>query len=269
MNIAGKSLLILAALYGFSFAGYDVVFMGLHGEGAPAVEKTYERLLQEQLAVLPGINAVDYIQSQKYAHLINFKDYPVVSNSMVEALEPIAGESILFVWGTVKEYKITTHRKLFFWVKLKGELTIGLNMYSLARRSYIYSGDVKAETIKSKGMTGFGSIEKNVHISALDRAEILEKLENEAVKGSVKMISALCRAGTSNAEEQKNEEPSMSDIVNTGLDSTVISDLSNVPGIEAPGVESDSGSLQQGRGASGSGSRDSAATIPDTTNRQR
>lgn len=269
MNIAGKSLLILAALYGFSFAGYDVVFMGLHGEGAPAVEKTYERLLQEQLAVLPGINAVDYIQSQKYAHLINFKDYPVVSNSMVEALEPIAGESILFVWGTVKEYKITTHRKLFFWVKLKGELTIGLNMYSLARRSYIYSGDVRAETIKSKGMTGFGSIEKNVHISALDRAEILEKLENEAVKGSVKMISALCRAGTSNAEEQKNEEPSMSDIVNTGLDSTVISDLSNVPGIEAPGVESDSGSLQQGRGASGSGSRDSAATIPDTTNRQR
>lgn len=240
MKIAEKAACFLSVLVWMCSAGYEVVFIGLQGEGAPAVEKTYDRLLREHLSVMPEVNAADYLQSQKYAKMISFQDYPVVSKSLVEALEPIANDTTLFVWGTVKEFKITPQRKMLFWVKLKGELTIVLNMYTLSNRDYAYSGDVKAVAYKSRGMAGIGSLEKLVHISALDRAELLEKLEFEAVRISGQMISELCRKALPGKKGVKDEVTAKADTSSGSANTSLISDLFDVSDVETKKIGFDS-----------------------------
>ena len=212
------------------FAGSEVVFIGLYGEGAPAVEKTYDRLLREHLSVLPQIHSADYIQAQRFANMIKFDTYPTVSENLVKSLITLASDTTLFVWGTIKKYRIKPIRKAFFFSKLKGELTIGLNMYSLSRGKYAYSGNVKAVTFKSKGMVGFRPVEKVVHISALDRAEILEELEYDAVQASGRMISAVVHSESFQTDKGETgvntyEVPSMSDVF-------------SVPSVDAQAVDS-------------------------------
>ena len=227
-----KSFTVLFAIIlniSICFAGSEVVFIGLYGEGAPAVEKTYDRLLREHLSVLPQIHSADYVQSQRYSNMIKFDTYPTVSENLVKSLITLASDTTLFVWGTVKEYRIKPIRKAFFFSKLKGELTIGLNMYSLSRGEYAYCGNVKAVAFKSKGMVGFRPVEKITHISALDRAEILEKLEYDAVEASGRMISAVVRSESSQTDKDE-----------AGVDSYKVpsmSDVFSVPSVDGQAVE--------------------------------
>ena len=55
MKIAEKAACFLSVLVWMCSAGHEVVFIGLQGEGAPAVEKTYDRLLREICLLCPKL----------------------------------------------------------------------------------------------------------------------------------------------------------------------------------------------------------------------
>lgn len=224
-----RTIIFLLSAFSVCF-GEDVVFIGLSGENAPAVEKTYDRLLRERLSVMPGIKAVDYLQTQRYREQINFEDYPTVSRVLVESLNKLVSDTTLFVWGTVKEYRISAIRKNLIGSALKGELTIGLNIYNSAHQTYAYAGNVKASVSKSKGLIFFSRLDRAVHISALDRTEMLEELESKAVANSARMISAITKIvekGTRTADVEQYKVPSLSDVF-------------SVPSMEAPTVKQES-----------------------------
>ena len=224
----------------------EIAFIGLNGEKAPAVEKTFDRLIREHLSVIPDVKSVDYLQIQKYQQLIFFSDNSTVSESLVGLLEKYAPESTLFVWGWVKDYKVTNVRRKLFNAALKGELTIGLTMYSLSEKKFAYSGNVKAEDYKSKGFIFLGSVDQLVHATARDRAELLEKLVNQAVENSGRIISAVAKSqtftNTKDSDVQQYKVPSISDVF-------------SVPSIEAP-------NLDQGKSKKAT---DSIRSLPDST----
>ena len=215
-----KKILTFTFFFGIislAFAEKEIAFIGIHGENAPAVEKTFDRLLREHLSVMPEIKAADYIETQRYANLIRFNDFPTVSRNLVAEMIKVAPETTLFVWGTIKEYHISPVRKYLFGVSLEAKLTIGLTMYSLADRTYAYAGNVKATVNKPKGFIFMSPVDKVTHITALDRTELLEKLVYEAVRVSGQMIGAVAKTQNGNetgpaATVEQYKVPSISDV---------------------------------------------------------
>lgn len=194
MKLSIVLLCLVVLIAAGSVYSRDVVFIGLNGDGAPAAEKTYDRLLREHLSVTPDIQLADYVQSQRYRKQINFSDHPIVSKELIVTMAPYVTDTTYFIWGTIKKCSVTPVRKYFFQAKIKGELLINLNIFSLSNRSFAYAGTIKATTSKHKGLVFFRPVSDMVHVSALDRTELLEKLEYDAVQKTGRMITAIVRS---------------------------------------------------------------------------
>ena len=116
------------------------------------------------------------------------------------------------------ECRITPKRKHLFWSQLEGKLVLELTMYSLYRRDYAYAGRVQAEVSRSKEAVFFSPVSKVVHVTALERAELLQELGTKAVQISSRMIAAVIqneqpRPGKAVAKEVKEYKvPSISDV---------------------------------------------------------
>jgi hypothetical protein len=207
----------------------DVAFIGLYGEGAPAIEKNFDAHLRENLSMNTDIRISDYSVSQRYRKLINFGDERTVSSNLVESMNRFASDSTFFVWGIIKTCTITPVRKNIVVSNLKAELTIGLSIYDLARNGYVYIGNITALAYKNKGFIFFDNPKKTIHISALDRIELLDKVGRDAVQISNRMISAVLQ----------NEQPSTSETANQEIQNKApsISDVFSIPSVGAAEVD--------------------------------
>lgn len=196
-----------------SFAKRNLAFIGLSGNGAPSLEKGYEKLLIEKLSMETELFTKDYLECQKFRRAIRFDDYAVVPRNYLENLGRIADDSMFVVWGTVKDFRLNYQQKKLIFTEIKGELQIGLHIYSLLKRDFLFIGDVSADVYKPKGIGFFKSKQP---ISAKDRAELIALLQSEAVANSCRTITEAIRA--ENVEMQNaiysvdKTEPSISDV---------------------------------------------------------
>ena len=183
----------LAILFfaGRGFCGKEVVFIGLSGEGAPAIEKTFTRLLQEQLVVMTDVHVVDDVELQRLRARIENFTYPHFTAPLLGTLSRFVPDSSLVIWGMVKEHTVKPVRRFLIKAALSGTLTIELAIYNLADRSCVYAGDATASTEVAKGFVFFGPVEEDVQISALDREEVFNALELKAASASGRVIQAL------------------------------------------------------------------------------
>jgi hypothetical protein len=211
--------------------GVDLVFLGVLGNDAPAIEKGFDTRMREALSVNPEYHMLDYLASQDFRQRINFDDFPTVSRRLVEGLRQFSSDSTVFVWASVKGRMIKPVRRWWFAASAVGELTLTLNMYSLRYKEYAFIGDVKASAEKSEGLIFFYPLETGVHISALDQQEITDNLVNQAAFRCADLITAVVKS-----EKQR---------VVLGSDSSgmskykaaSISDMFNVPSVEGANVE--------------------------------
>jgi hypothetical protein len=208
----------------------DIVLIGVTQGGAPALEESFEKRLNENLSVMPEFSIVDYQQTQTYRARIHFDEFPVVSRKMVEALKLYCNDTTVFVWGTVKNCAVKGARRGLILGAVAGELTVSLNVYSLRYKNYAFSGDIRAAAEKSKGMVFFGSAEDEIMVSAIDRKEIIERMADEAALKSANLIGSIIQSERLHAEKEnassaanKYEVPS-------------VSDMFNMPSVEAASV---------------------------------
>lgn len=209
-----------------SLAKRNVAFIGLSGNGAPSLEKGYENLLREKLSMEPEFLTKDYLECQKFRRAIRFDDYATVPRNYLENLVHIADDSMLVIWGTVKKFQLNYQPKKLIFTEIRGELQIGLHIYSLFKRDFLFIGDVSAEVFIPKGIGFFKSKQP---ISAKDRAELIAMLQREAVANSCKAITAVVR--------DENEE-----ILNANYSKEInrpsISDVFSIPSAEPAQIES-------------------------------
>lgn len=220
-----------------SFAKWNVAFIGLSGNGAPSLEKGYENLLREKLAMVPGLFTKDYLECQKFSRAIRFDDYASVPRNYLENLIRFTdNDSMFVVWGTVKNFQLNYRQKKLFFTEIKGELQIDLHIYDLLKKDFLFIGDVNAVAYKSKGIGFFKSKQP---ISAKDRVELMNLLQSEAVANSCSTISASIKA-------EYTEMINLSDTINVGneIDSNAkvngpsISDVFTIPSAEPAQIES-------------------------------
>lgn len=222
--------LLIGLLHSYVDAGVqEVVFIGITGDGAPAIENTFELQLRKKLSTQSSLYLADCIVSQRYARMIKFNDYPVVSRELVESIESFATDTTLFVWGTVKKCGVTTIRKNFLKTAVKGVLEINLTVYSLDTKEYSYSGVIFADVEEPGTFAPFADQKKSSHIDAVKRQEILQKCIDDAVTKTTAMINALVQKKVGEiivvpVSVEENKEPSIYDIF-------------TVPSVKAPEVD--------------------------------
>lgn len=196
MKVINKSVIFSFFLLLQVSFGRDLVLLGFNSQGVPAIEKSFDRLLREKLAITPSVQIIDYVQSQRYRQQINFDNYPVVSKEQIESIAKYVQDTTYFVWGFIKEFKLTPNKRYFFQGRIKGELTILLNIYSLSERKLVYAGNIRQIEYLPKGLLFFESVSESIHISVLEQAELLEKLENDHVTKICQLISAVVHSET-------------------------------------------------------------------------
>lgn len=209
-----------------SLAKRNVAFIGLSGNGAPSLEKGYENLLREKLSMEPEFLTKDYLECQKFRRAIRFDDYATVPRNYLENLVHIADDSMLVIWGTVKKFQLNYQPKKLIFTEIRGELQIGLHIYSLFKRDFLFIGDVSAEVFIPKGIGFFKSKQP---ISAKDRAELIAMLQREAVANSCKAITAVVRD-----ENEEIQNANYSKEINRPS----ISDVFSIPSAEPAQIES-------------------------------
>lgn len=205
-----------------SAQGTDLVFLGLMGNDAPAIETNFDRRMRDALSVTSEFRLADYQASRELRRRINFDDNPVVSRRLVESLQQFTNDSTVFAWAVIRDNTLKPVRQWLVKSAIKGDMTLTLNVYSLRFRDYAFIGDVHATYTLPKEFIFFYPLERGTHISALDRYEITSKLIDEASLHSADLISAVVRSelskvarGYDTAEIAKRREQSISDMFNT------------------------------------------------------
>jgi hypothetical protein len=215
----------------------EVVFIGITGDGAPAIEKTFDMQLRKRLSTQSSLYLADCIVSQRYARLIKFNYFPVVSRELVESIEAFATDTTLFVWGTIKKCNVSTVRKNVLQTAIKGELELSLTVYSLDTREYSYSGIIYADVLHPGEFAPFVDVHSTSHIDAIKRQEVLQDCVDEAVTKTTSMINALVlkKIGEKSvvpADVEENKVPSIYDVF-------------TVPSLKAPEIDGQSDSAEK------------------------
>jgi hypothetical protein len=209
----------------------DLVFLGLMGNDAPAIETNFDRRLRDALAVTPDYHLADYQASMEFRRRINFDENPVVSRRLVETLRQFTNDSTVFAWAVVRENTLKPVRQWLVRSAIEGDITLTLNVYSLRFRDYTFIGDVHATFTKPKDYIFFYPLERGTHVSALDRTEITAHLIDSASLRAATMISAVVRSEFAKSAKL-NDTADISKRRESG-----ISDMFNMPSVEPATVE--------------------------------
>jgi hypothetical protein len=216
---------------GVRAVGVDIVFLGVLGNDAPAIEQAFDTRVREALSVNPEYRVLDYLASQDLRRRIGFDEFPTVSRHLVEGLRQFSSDSTIFVWMSVKSRTIKPVRRQLVKASAQGEIVLTLNMYSLRYKEYAFIGDVYSTFEKPEGFIFFYPLETGVHISATDCVEITDKLVSAAAFRAADLVTSVVRSekarvvfGSDTGGMSKYKAAS-------------ISDMFSVPSVEGANVE--------------------------------
>ena len=196
-----------------------ILFLGLSGEGAPAIEKSFDRMLRSRINTMPGMSVIGYDESQRHRRSLDLDRSGIISEEQLIALEERLPDSVMVIWAQIKKLAIVPLRRNLIRADIKGTMQTGLTVYNLSRKSFSYSGIVESVASKHKGFILFAPVELETHISAADREELIEKLVADAVAGCADIIESLRRSEQMTPEKvvpltdtTTNRPPSISDV---------------------------------------------------------
>jgi hypothetical protein len=198
MNLLSMAAGLMLVAGSAAFGG-EIVFIGLAGEGSPAIEKQFSRVIQERIRMVPGVHLADNAEVLRLQSQIALLNDPAISSNLAASLKRVAPDTGLVAWGVIKSCSIHAVRRRLVHAELHGELSLELAVYSPAMGDYAFRGDITATTVKDKGYCfWFGPIDEAVPVSASDRSEMLDSLQSRAavsLAATVKLVEAKLPAG--------------------------------------------------------------------------
>ena len=212
-----------------TFAVEKILFLGLSGEGAPAIEQTFDRVLRERLSVVPDFVVIDYIETLRCRKHTEFNDHPTVSEKMLNDLLPLLPDSVTIVWGSIKKLTLEPVRRKLITAAINAELTVGLSVYHLAERHFAYNGNVESFFKKQKGFVFFTPINETPPLGAAERTAIIDHLINDGATKSAGIISSLVRSEQLRAASLPKQD-------SADGHAPSISDVFTVPSVEPPAI---------------------------------
>jgi len=220
-------ILSIAAIANIS--AKDLILLGFNDQRAPSIGKTFDRTLREQLAVTTDITLFDLAQTQHFNSLIHFDTQTNLSKEQLEPLRKYISDSAYIAWGILHEFTVSPKRKYVVKSQIQGEFSIELFLYNLAEQKFNYSGTIKAVVAEDRGVVFFTPVRTALHVSALDRTDMMEKVGNEVTRKACHAIAASIRSDIARTTTFSNQQPQT-----TSPEDTVLSKNVTVPPDSTP-----------------------------------
>ncbi|MBN2035570.1 MAG: hypothetical protein JW768_02390 [Chitinispirillaceae bacterium] len=192
MSIVRTTGMLLLLFAMSTWCAKPVVFLGLANEGAPAIEKSFTRLIEEHFATLSEVSFINNEESKRLQARMDQYTYPVMTSSLAASLKRFSHDSAFIVWAMVRECTVQPVRHFFFKAKLHGTLIIELTIFHFGKRTFAYTGEAHASLTQDKGLIfWFGPVEDAVQVTAQERAQLIEKLQVKAAISAGDVLNAL------------------------------------------------------------------------------
>jgi hypothetical protein len=170
-----------------------VLFVGLAEGSIPSYENRFESLVREKILTKQIVTLYDNDDTRVLIEHNGFGDYTAISPGFIEALLRYQVDSTLIAWGRVKNFDIKTVRKGMWGAKIQGDLSMSIVLYNLNFAEYAFVGQIHTTTSIPTEAVYFTPVQKQSHISALQRNQVVDALVEDAATQAGHIIEAVVR----------------------------------------------------------------------------
>jgi len=191
LKIAAAALMFIAAAL-TPVSARDVLFLGVTGVRGDPTQPELESELRAELAADKRFRLVGAVETERVVREMERQGRTRAD----AAVPPSAGlsDSTVIVRGVVKEFSITAKRSPWLiWGKIDAKMRIEVSFGELSGKSF-HRGEFGAAASKRKEVVLFRDPKKVVHVSAVDREELLGRMRADLVKDVIDLADIFFNA---------------------------------------------------------------------------
>jgi hypothetical protein len=208
-----KCIITVLMILPFTLEASELLLLGFNGKRAPSIEKAFDKMMREELVMKPNITLIDIEKTRQLNHYINFPENDLIAETHLESLRKYLNDSLYIVWGTLHEIAIEPERKLFVKAQFSGRMQVDLHIYNFVKKRITYAGTLDASTSEDRGLIFVSPVKTAYHISAADRARIMEMTLDEAVRVCCRVIAATISSDNAKAKQEQILEQNSSAVL--------------------------------------------------------
>lgn len=194
LPIKNMVLLILVIFCFSSGENISLIYLGIIPGGAPEFEKTLNKHLFGQIQVIAGIEMADNTVVDLIKKRTGFDHDPVVNRSFIEAVKNTSHENTLIVWAYINNYGIKAVQSWYMRRFINANLQLGLTLYSVKFKEYIYVADLESTVRLGKGLQCDYPFKEDCNVTVEERNEACNALQQEIIGKVTVIISGMVRA---------------------------------------------------------------------------
>jgi len=178
INMAVKAAMLCLALTALTHAR-DALFLGFTDINGEPANQRLEQALRVELSTSQKFRLIGDLETQRV-----IREIDRLGRRRTEPFMPPSArvaDSVVVIRGIVEENRMEVKRRWLGWSKIDASMTVKL-LLSEAAGPTAYQGKFSAAATKKKEFVLFGNEKKIVHISAVDRSELLSEMQAKIVK---------------------------------------------------------------------------------------
>ena len=212
-----KKMILLCLVLSWSIWGRsaEIIYLGLLGSQAPAIEKSFEQELAEQLSAAPRVQLLNHTETQRFKDRIHLDQLPLVPQQIDNALQQYPGDSVVVLWGRVEQLSIKPRREWGIHFRYEGSLSIVVALFNRFEKNNVFVARVKSVVSLPGGWIFFQPL-RTEPASAILKSEMTDSLCHEVVQKTVRVVSEAYQNDYSHAvavdKANSANDPTMDDI---------------------------------------------------------
>jgi len=240
-----KCIIAALVIFQVTLEAAEMMLLGFNGKRAPSIEKTFDKMMREELMMIPDIILTDIGRTRQFNHLIDFPENEFITETHLESQRKYLNDSLYIVWGTLHEIVIEPKRRQLIRAQFSGRMQVDLHIYDFVKKQVMYAGTLTAATTEDRGLIFISPVKSAYHIGAADRTKITEMVLREAVRVCHRVITASVSSDKAKADQehilgkhsfQNEEDPTKNSLISTSYNSTDSIPQSVMPNAVSPGA---------------------------------
>jgi hypothetical protein len=186
----------------------SALFWGItDAAGEPALPEL-EQAVRNAFSIMPKFRLIDRFETERILREKDRLGHGGIDNSIPQNFK--LNDSTIIIRGIVAESSMDLKRHLLLWGKIEALVVVKFHFSDLAGGS-AYDGEFSANAKKVKDLVLFASPKRVIHISAVDRSELMSAMQSQIVKEitdfAALYFNSLASGADSDKADKKDEAP--------------------------------------------------------------
>ncbi len=197
-----KCTIAALVIFQVTLEAAEMMMLGFNGKRAPSIEKTFDKMMREELMMIPDIALTDIERTRQFNHLIDFPENEFLTDTHLESQRKYLNDSLYIIWGTLHEIVIEPKRRQLIRAQFSGRMRVDLHIYDFVKKKIMYAGTLTAATTEDRGLIFISPVKRAYHIGAAERTKITELVLREAVRVCHRVITAAVSSDKAKADQE-------------------------------------------------------------------